>query len=142
MPLWPYCWNFQGQPKVLPLLLNWIQRGTKLLPGGTEIKASYIEIPVAARLLFGEGEFRLFALAGGTFAWRVDVSQSGPQVFDDIADDIAKYDHGILAGGGVEYGRLVGSVRYTWGTRDVSDRTVEAYNRGWTFLAGFKLIGQ
>jgi hypothetical protein len=119
---------------------NWARKGMKL-PSGTEITVDYLEIPVAARLTFGPGDLRIFGIGGGTFAFKLSASQSGPPIFEDLDADIDGWEHGVLAGGGVEYKKLVASGRYTWGTRDLSDRPIEAYNRGWTFLVGYKLLG-
>ncbi len=119
---------------------NWARKGMKL-DGVTEITVDYLEIPVAARLTFGPGDLRIFAMGGGTFSFKLDASQSGLPIFEDLDADIAGWEHGVLAGGGVEYQQLVVSARYVWGTRDLSDRPIEAYNRGWSFLVGFKLLG-
>jgi hypothetical protein len=119
---------------------NWARKGTKT-PGGTEITVDYLEIPIAARLTFGPGDFRIFALGGGTFGFKLSAKQNGAPIFEDLDEDIDGWEHGVLAGGGIEYKKLVVSGRYTWGTRDISDRPIEAYNRGWTFLVGVKLVG-
>jgi len=119
---------------------NWARKGTKT-PGGTEITVDYLEIPVAARLNFGPGDFRIFVLGGGTFGFKLSAKQNGTPIFEDLDEDIDGWEHGVLAGGGIEYKKLVVSGRYTWGTRDISDRPIEAYNRGFSFLVGVKLIG-
>jgi hypothetical protein len=119
---------------------NWIRRGSKL-SGGTEVRVDYIEFPVAARIEFGAGQdLSLHVLGGGTFAFKIRESQSGPPFFEIPEDDIDGFDHGIIAGGGLEYRQFIANARYTWGTRDISDRPIEAYNRGWSFMVGFKII--
>jgi len=118
------------------------RRGTKTA-AGTEIVADYLEIPLAARIVFGAGQnFRLNVLFGGTFGFKLRASQTGPPIFGDVDEDIDGLDTGVMLGGGLEFGRLIANGRYVWGTRDVSDRPVEAYNRGFMVLVGVKLIGQ
>lgn len=118
------------------------RRGTKTA-AGTEIVADYLEIPLAARIVFGaDQDFRLNVLFGGTFGFKLRASQTGPPIFDDVDEDIDGFDHGVMLGGGVEFNRLIANGRYVWGTRDVSDRPLEAYNRGFMFMVGVKLIGQ
>ena len=120
---------------------NWVRKGTEVT-GGSQVKVDYLEIPIAARLVFGSGQaFSLHAIAGGTISFKMNVSQSGLAIFEVPDDDIDGFDHGILVGGGIEYKNLIASGRYVWGTRDISDRPVEAYNRGFTFLVGYKLLG-
>jgi hypothetical protein len=119
---------------------NWARKGMKL-DSGTEITIDYLEIPVAARLTFGPGDLRIFAMGGGTFGFKLNARQAGLPIFEDLDRDVSGWEHGVIAGGGVEYQQLIVSGRYTWGTRDISDRPIEAYNRGWTFLVGFKLLG-
>ena len=120
---------------------NWVRKGTEL-SGGTQIKVDYLEIPIAGRLVFGAGQdFSIHALFGGTIAFKLNTSQSGAPFIVDLDEDIDAFDHGILVGGGIEYQKLIVSGRYNWGTRDVSDRPDEFYNRGWTFLVGYKLVG-
>jgi hypothetical protein len=120
---------------------NWVRKGTKFA-GGSEVKVDYLEIPIAARLVFGSGQdLSLHAIFGGTLSFKLKASQSGVPAFEDIDEDIDTFDHGALLGGGIEYRNLIVSGRYVWGTRDISDRPIEAYNRGFTFLVGYKLIG-
>ena len=120
---------------------NWVRKGTEVA-GGSKVKVDYLEVPIAARLVFGSGQtFSLHAIAGGAMAFKMSVSQSGAPLFEVPDEDIDGFDHSVLVGGGVEYKSLIASARYTWGTRDISDRPAEAYNRGFTFLVGYKLLG-
>ncbi|HUF47988.1 MAG TPA: porin family protein [Vicinamibacterales bacterium] len=120
---------------------NWVRKGTKF-DGGSEVRLDYLEIPLAARLVFGSGQdLSLHALFGGTLAFKLKASQSGIPAFEDLDEDVDTFDHGALLGAGLEYRNLIASGRYVWGTRDISARSIEAYNRGFTFLVGYKLLG-
>jgi len=121
---------------------NWLQRGTKLSTG-TEITVDYLEVPVAASIGFGSSDtLSLRAEVGGAFAFKLKQKQTGLPIFADPEVDIDGFDHGVIAGAMFSYKQLVARGRYTWGTRDLSDRPVEAYNRGWTFLVGVRLLGR
>jgi hypothetical protein len=120
----------------------WSRKGTKTT-SGTEIKVDYLEIPIGSRLVFEADEGQnIHVMFGGTVAFNLNATQNSEEVFEVIEEDVDEIDFGLFVGGGVDYGRLFANARYVWGIRDISDRPVEAYNRGFTFLVGLKLWGQ
>jgi hypothetical protein len=128
---------FAGQIEAL-----WTRKGMKTA-GGSEVRVDYLEIPVGTRLIFSANESRnVHVMFGGTLAFKLAASQSGTPVFEVLDEDVDALDLGLFVGGGVEYGALVANARYVWGVRDISDRPIEAYNRGFSFMVGVKLLGR
>lgn len=120
----------------------WARKGTKTA-AGTEITVDYLEIPIGSRLVFEADEGQnIHVMFGGTVAFNMQATQTSEEVFEVIDEDVDEIDFGLFVGGGVEYGRLIANARYTWGIRDISDRPVEAYNRGFSFMVGLKLWGR
>jgi hypothetical protein len=112
------------------------RRGTKTA-NGTSVKVDYLEFPIGARINVTEGQSGNFhVMAGGMFGFAVSRSQTGIEVFEVIDDDVDTFDTGLFVGAGFQAQRAIFNVRYYWGTRDVSDRPIELYNRGFQVMFG------
>jgi len=109
----------------------------------------YLEIPVLVRLTFGEGSTSPFVYAGPAFALKLKAtatdSDSGRNLEEeDISDEIAGTDLGLVFGGGVSFGRLTAEARLTRGTRSIdanltkrSAGPVDIKNTALSLLVGF-----
>jgi hypothetical protein len=125
---------FNGQIEAL-----YTRRGTKT-DAGTSVKVDYLEFPIGTRINVAEGQDGSFHLmAGAVLGFAVNRSQSSTEVFEIIDDDVDTFDTGLFVGAGFEAQRAIFNVRYYFGYRDVSDRPIELYNRGFQVMVGVKL---
>ena len=111
----------------------------------------YFEVPLLGRITVIRSPSRSLHVFGGPSAgFRINAKQqlaySGSVIksgfTDDISSEIARFELGLIAGGGVDVGRHgVIDARYFWGltdvNRDASDGN-RVRNRGFTILVGLR----
>lgn len=129
------------QPEVL-----YSQKGASLGAGQASVILDYLEVPVLARRSMTVFGHRLYFAGGPSIALRLRARTR--VVFDDVteeidtSDDVSRFDVGVAAGGGVEFGSLVFDARYTFGLTDIDkDKAADAKSRnrvlsltgGWRF---------
>lgn len=122
------------------------QKGTKVEESGvtSSVWLDYLDVPVLARVAPRRGS-RFYLVGGGSFAVRVRARTrtpfGGATEEIDIADEVTSTDLGLVAGGGVEFGRLIVDGRYTHGLSDIDHDTsddVSIFNRVVSITAGVK----
>ena len=130
-------------------------KGGKLPQETDDITATlildYIEVPLLGRVTVNRSSSASFHAFGGPsagvrinakeqVAYTGGVIRSG--VSNDISSEIARFELGLVAGGGVDVGRYgVIDARYFWGLTDVNRNASEGNrirNRGLTILAGLR----
>ncbi len=131
------------QPEVL-----YAMKGSKGEEFGIVAKLllDYIEVPVLARISRGGAGARSWYVVGGpSFGYllraktRADFGSSTEEI--DVIDEVERFDFGIVAGGGIEFGRIVVDGRYTHGLSDIDKDTsddVKVTNRAVSVTVGFK----
>jgi len=125
---------FAGQLEAL-----YSRRGSKTA-AGTSVKIDYLEFPIGTRITLSESQDgNFYLMAGAQFGFAVKRSQTSTEVFEVIDDDVDTFDTGLFVGAGFEAQRANVNVRYYFGYRDVSDRPIELYNRGFQVMFGIKL---
>jgi hypothetical protein len=111
----------------------------------------YIEVPLLGRITANRSTSVSFHVFGGPSAGvrinaKQQVAYTGGVIrsgfSDDISSEIARFELGLVAGGGVDVGRYgVIDARYFWGLTDVNRNASEGNrirNRGLTILAGLR----
>jgi Outer membrane protein beta-barrel domain len=140
--IWPADQRFALQTEAL-----FSQKGAKFkglnFSGRTTI--NYLEVPVLARASSAASSGASFhAFTGPSFAIRLfgDTTSTVQvrQGTDDIDNDIKRFDLGLVAGAGVEFGRFVVDGRYTWGLLDIDKQVDETTirNRGFAFMTAIR----
>jgi hypothetical protein len=129
-------------------------KGGKLLQE-TDVTATlildYIEVPLLGRVTANRSSSVSFHVFGGPSAGvrinaKQQVAYTGGAIrsgfSDDISSEIARFELGLVAGGGVDVGRYgVIDARYFWGLTDVNRNATDGNrvrNRGLTILAGLR----
>jgi hypothetical protein len=121
------------------------QKGAKFerpsVSGRTTI--NYLEVPVLARASsaeFGGASFHVFP--GPSFAIRLSGETESTVEGQEgrVEEDFERFDVGVVAGAGVELGRLVVDGRYTWGLLDIDEQVdqVKIRNRSFAVMAGIR----
>ena len=126
------------------------EKGVKFESGGfgAEVALRYIEVPLLARAGFGASSSAVRGFVVGGVAPAFKVSARGKSTFDgqeqstDIGDEISALDFGLVAGAGLEFGRVLVEARYTYGlphinTDDNGDED-RIKNRVFGVMAGFR----
>jgi hypothetical protein len=131
------------QPEVL-----YSMKGAKVEESGITAKLlfDYIDFPVLARFSRGTPNARSWYVIGGPsfgylFRARTRADFGGATEEIDVIDDVERFDFGIVAGGGIEFGRIVIDGRYTHGVSDLDKDTsddVKVRNRAVSLTAGFR----
>jgi hypothetical protein len=111
----------------------------------------YFEVPVLGRITAIRSPSRsLYVFGGPSAGFRINAKQqvaySGGVIksgyTDDISSEIARFELGLIAGGGVDVGSHgVIDARYFWGLTDVNREASDGNgirNRGLTVLAGLR----
>jgi hypothetical protein len=131
------------QPEVL-----YAMKGAKSEEFGltAKILLDYIEVPALARLSRGaRGARSWYLVAGPSLSFltrarsRADFGGAIEEI--DLTDDVERFDIGVAAGGGVEFGSLLVDARYNHGLSDIdADATddVTVRNRAVSLTVGFK----
>ena len=112
----------------------------------SKLLLDYLEVPVLARLSRGSpGGRTWYLVAGPAFGWlarakaRADFGGSTEEI--DLNEDVERFDIGVAAGGGMEFGPLVVDARYTHGLSDIDKDTsdpVKVTNRAVSLTVGLK----
>ena len=130
-------------------------KGGKLLEETDDVTATlildYIEVPFLGRITANRSSSASFHIFGGPSAGvrinaKQQVANTGGVIrsgfSDDISSEIARFELGLVAGGGVDVGRYgVIDARYFWGLTDVNRNATDGNrirNRGLTILAGLR----
>jgi hypothetical protein len=122
-------------------------KGAKITVSGIEstLQLDYLEVPVLARVRLGSGHRHYYVAGGVAPAFRLRAraattfSSSTEEI--DVADQVERFDLGVVAGGGMQAGALVFDARYTFGIRDIdTDKSDNSHtkNRAVTVTAGFR----
>jgi hypothetical protein len=124
------------------------QKGAQMEEGDAsgKIKLDYIDVPVLGRFsspVSGGTSFHVFA--GPSFGFRVSAkaesSFGDEEESEDIDDDVERFDLGLVAGAGLEFGRFVIDGRYTWGLSNINKDEaddVKIKNRVFAVMAGIR----
>lgn len=138
----PPHWGVSLQPEVL-----YSMKGARLGGDGapTSLMLDYVEVPMLGRVSMTALGRRLYVVAGPSFGVRVRARTrttfTGVTDEIDIGDQLQRFDLGLAAGGGVEFGALVFDARYTFGLTDIDkDKTdaSTARNRVLSLTAGWR----
>lgn len=118
------------------------QKGARnLLRPDDALRLTYLEVPVLLHADFAQGRrLAAFGTFGPSIAFNLDASYENDGMKEDVGDGTARFDIGLNIGGGVEFGRLIVEVRYTWGFRNLfsnGDIDGKFKNRGVAVTAGF-----
>src|SRR5829696_6663774 len=91
-----------------------------------ELKMDYLDVPVLVRLSSGSPNRTSFHVIGGPsvgFKLRAratdDLAEDGSS--EDISDDVKSIDVGLVAGVGVDMGRITVDARQAWGLSNIND---------------------
>ena len=124
------------------------QKGAQMEEDGAsgKIKLDYVDVPVLARFsspVSGGTSFHVFA--GPSFNFRVSAkaesSFEDEEENEDIDDDVERFDLGLVAGAGLEFGRFVLDGRYTWGLSNINKDEaddVKIKNHVFAVMAGIR----
>jgi Outer membrane protein beta-barrel domain len=113
---WPLAGRLDLQPEVL-----FSQQGASLADTAVDatIKLDSLVAPILLRYRLRSSGRGLVLFAGPSLGFRltakVTAEAGGQTTKDDIADDIERFDYGVVFGAGWEFGRLSVDGRYTWG---------------------------
>jgi hypothetical protein len=115
----------------------------------TKLLLDYIEVPVLARFSRGSRGGRSWYLAAGPSLGflvrartRADFGGATEEIDLIEEDEVERFDFGVTAAGGVEFGSLIIDARYTHGLSDIDADTtdqVRVTNRAVSLTVGFKL---
>jgi hypothetical protein len=142
--VWPASSRLALQTEVL-----YSQKGAKIEEDEAtgKIKFDYVDVPVLARVstpASGGTAFHLFA--GPSFGFRVSAKSEatfeGEEESEDLDDEVERFDLGLVAGAGLQFGRFEIDGRYTWGltnlNKDEEDEGVKIKNRVFSVMAGIR----
>ena len=124
-------------------------RGASLAAGSvaSTFRVNVIDVPVLARFSSRrEGRTGMHAVVGPSFGFRVSArrtttSAAGETTTTDVGDQSRRADVGLVAGAGVDAGRLFIDARFTWAlTRANTDTSDDAriHSRVFALLAGIR----
>lgn len=113
-----------------------------------DLRMTYLDIPALIRVGLGTSDsFSGFLLAGPTLGFHLSssarVTTVGIGVTEGISDLINPVDLGLTIGGRVQFKRIIGDVRYTFGLLEAADTDGEFLNetskhRVLSFMAGWR----
>jgi hypothetical protein len=92
-----------------------------------DLRLRYIEVPLLARADFTSAgsSANFYVVAGAAPAFKLDarlkVEALDQEETEDVGDEIAGLDLGLVGGVGVEFGRALIEARYTHGMRSIAD---------------------
>lgn len=122
------------------------RQGTKFSEDGetAKIKIDYFQVPLLARFKLASAS-PVSVLVGPSLGFRtrarLEVPGSPAGFSDGFEDEIERFDVGLVAGIGVEVGRLVLDGRYTWGLSNIAKangNSGTAKNRVFSATAGVR----
>jgi Outer membrane protein beta-barrel domain len=124
------------------------QRGAKADDEGLEttIALDYIDVPVLVKYAVTHGGSRSFFVFGGpSAAFKVRsraTATFGDTTIDlDADEDIESFEFGVVAGGGVDFGKWSIDGRYSWGLSNLNkddEDDVKLRSRAFSVLAGIR----
>jgi hypothetical protein len=124
------------------------QKGAKVDEEGIEgtIKIDYLDVPVLLRLSSGSSSGTSFHVFGGPSVGfrlkaRAKGTADGESSDDDISEDIERMDVGVVAGVGVEMGRVSIDGRQSWGLSNINkdpDDPTKIKNRVFSVMVGYR----
>lgn len=140
--VWPADHTFALQTEAL-----FSQKGAKFEGPNFSARTTinYLEAPVLLRISSAKSSgvsFHVFT--GPSFGFWVSgetkSTVQGQEGIDEIDNDFKRFDLGLVAGAGVEFGRLIVDGRYTWGLLDVDKQIDESTirNRSFAFMTGVR----
>jgi hypothetical protein len=136
--------GFSIQPEVL-----FTQKGVKLevgdgaLSGDVKYQADYLDVPILARVTFGQG-VRGYLFAGPSFDIKLNAKMKvgimGQAEEEDISDEVEDFEFAVAFGGGVELGPLLLEARWSEGLSNLNTAKDEPELKSRTilFLVGFR----
>lgn len=74
--------------------------------GDVDVQASYLEIPVMIKFMFGTGRVQPYLTGGPSFGFLLSAKQKAdfiPSEAEDIKDQSEKFEVALTAGGGVQF---------------------------------------
>jgi outer membrane protein with beta-barrel domain len=106
----------------------------------------YLDVPVLARYrLLGTPRRNLHVLGGPSLGValkaKVKATFGGDSFEQDMTDDLKRFEFGLVAGAGVQVGRVSVEGRYTWGLSDTgleARDSMKAANRVASILGGLR----
>lgn len=113
-----------------------------------DLRMTYLDVPALIRVGLGKSEsVSGFLLAGPTLGFHLTSSArlttAGIGVSEDVSDLINPVDLGLTIGGRVQYKRIIGDVRYTFGLLEAADAGGDflddtSKHRVLSFMAGWR----
>lgn len=128
------------QPEVL-----YSQKGMKFSEAGADVtmEIDYLDIPVLARVASGSSGLAFFA--GPSFGFKVRArgraELGGEEISEDVSDEVASFDLGVIVGAGFQSPRLFLDGRMQWGLSNLNKAdadVVEMRNRVMSVLLGIR----
>ena len=148
---WPVSarFSFQAEALVSEKGVTYHVPPIEQFPGGeSEVRLRYLEVPLLARGDFSaSGAPTRFFIIGGVapafeLAARAIVRPRGEDEIDrDFGDQVKPFDLGLVAGAGLEFGRVVIEARYTHALLHINEDDNgedRIRNRVFSVMAGFR----
>lgn len=140
---WAVTTRIDIQPEVL-----FSRKGASVEEGGVTVDTilDYLDVPVLAKYrLIGTPSRNLHLLGGPSFdiglKAKVKATFGGEPFEQDVTDELERFEFGVVAGAGLQVGRVSVEGRYTWGlsNTDLEARdSMKATNRVASILGGFR----
>lgn len=113
-----------------------------------DLRLRYLEVPVLGRADFGSaGSSANFYVIGGVapafqLNARLKIEALDQEETEDVSDDLADFDLGLVGGIGVEFGNALIEGRYTHGMRSIADNDEadddDVRNRVFSVMIGYR----
>jgi len=115
-----------------------------------DVRMTYLDVPAHVRVgVAKSNSVTGFLLAGPTLGFRLSArvqgTSDGVTLTESITSDVTAIDLGLTIGGRVQYGRVFGDVRYTWGLIDTVANPMDdvetigsVKHRVWSFMGGWR----
>lgn len=111
--------------------VTWVQKGANGTDNARivveEAKLTYLEVPLMLHLALGRGRLQPFLLGGGAVAFKLSCKLHFSGLGQDLTEecqtgnaDVSGTDFGLVGGGGLAFGRIAASVRYTHGLKNIN----------------------
>jgi hypothetical protein len=141
--VWPASGRLAVQTEAL-----YSQKGATFHEEGASgsVKLDYLDVPILLRLSTPASNGTSFHVFGGPslgvrLRARSEIEFQGETESEDFSDEVERFDLGLVAGAGVEFGRVVIDGRYTWGLSNLNTRAdddVKIRHRVFSIMAGVK----
>jgi hypothetical protein len=113
-----------------------------------DLRMTYLDVPALIRVGLGQSDaFSGFLVVGPTLGFHLsssaNVTTAGVGVSEGISDLVSPFDLGLTIGGRVQYKRMIGDVRYTFGLLEAGDADGDFLNdtskhRVLSFMGGWR----